>query len=60
VRLAVALIVLALLAAAVMSSHQHRPFFLLIDEAEAATIVCNPSPTPYLIGWHRNRKGEKA
>jgi hypothetical protein len=55
VRLAVALIVLAILAAAVLSSHQHKPFLLLVDEAEATMIVCNPTPTPELIRWHKQR-----
>lgn len=35
-RVAVALIVLAILVAALLSSHQHRPFLLLIDEGEKA------------------------
>lgn len=33
-RLAAVLIVLALLAAAVLSSHQHKPFLLLVDGKE--------------------------
>jgi hypothetical protein len=55
VRLAIALIVLALLAAALLSSHQHKPFPMLVDEAEATMIVCNPTPTPELIRWHKQR-----
>lgn len=41
-RLAVAFIIVILLGCAAWSSHQHRPFALLVDEAKAVTIVCNP------------------
>lgn len=37
-RLAVAFIIMILLGCAAWSSHQHRPFALLVDEAEANTI----------------------
>jgi hypothetical protein len=49
VRLAVTLIILAIFSAAVAASFNAKP-------AEAVTIICNPQPTPHLIGWGRNRK----
>lgn len=52
-RLAVALIVLAMLACALIASHSNRP--LLIPAAEATMIVCNPQPTPELIRWNRSK-----
>lgn len=54
-RLAVGFIALVLLACAIWSSHQHKPFLLLVDEAQATTIVCNPQPTPELIRWHKSK-----
>lgn len=54
-RLAAALIVLAIAASALLSSHQNKPFPLLIDEAGATTIICNPQPTPELIRWNKSR-----
>jgi hypothetical protein len=42
-RAAVALIILAIGACALLSAHQHTPFPLLVDEAEATAIVCNPT-----------------
>lgn len=44
---------------AMLASHQRKGFPLLISEAHAMTVVCNPQPTPHLIGWNRNRKGER-
>jgi hypothetical protein len=41
-RAAVALIILAIAACALVSAHQHKPFPLLVDEADATAIVCNP------------------
>lgn len=37
-----ALIVLVILGCALLASNAHKPFPLLIDEAKAVTIVCNP------------------
>lgn len=54
-RLLAFLIILIIAACAVLSSHSHKPFPLLIDEAHARTIVCNPQPTPDLIGRERHR-----
>lgn len=45
-RAAVALIILAIAACALLSAHQHKPFPLLVDEAEATSIVCNPVLVP--------------
>lgn len=45
-RLAAILIFLAILAGALISSYQHRPFALLVDEAEGVSIVCNPVFVP--------------
>lgn len=45
-RVAVAFIILTILGCAALASHQHKPFPLLVDEAEAVTIVCNPVFVP--------------
>ena len=50
VRAAVALIILAIAACALLSAHQHKPFPLLVDEAEAASIVCVPVMTTDIKG----------
>lgn len=50
------LAILILLGCAVLSIYQHKPFPLLIDEAQAKTIICNPQPTPELIRWHRSKE----
>jgi hypothetical protein len=55
VKRAAILIFVAIAAAALLSSHQHKPFPMLVDEAEATMIVCNPTPTPELIRWHKQR-----
>lgn len=55
-RAAFALFFLVTLAGALLSSHQHKPFPLLIDEAHAVTIVCNPVFTP---GIPKNRKVQR-
>lgn len=49
------IIFLAIAAGALISSHQNTPFPLLIDEAQATMIICNPQPTPELIRWHRQK-----
>lgn len=56
IRAAAALIILSIFACAMLSSHQNKQFPLLIDEAQATTIVCNPQPTPELIRWHRSKE----
>lgn len=55
-RIFVAFIIMLLLGCAAWSSHQHKPFALWIDEAEATMIVCNPQPTPDFLRWHRSHK----
>lgn len=56
-RLAVALIILAFAAAALLASHQNKHQALLIDEAQASTIICNPVLVP---GTPKDRKVQKA
>lgn len=51
----VILIILVILGCALLASHQRKSFPLLVDEAEATTIICNPQPTPELIRWHRQK-----
>lgn len=55
-RTAVGILILAFAVAALLASHQSKPFELLIDEVQATTIVCNPQPTPELIRWHRSKE----
>lgn len=56
IRLTALLIGLTILGCALLSAHQHKPFPLLVDEAHATTIVCNPQPTPDLIRWHKSKE----
>lgn len=51
-----AFVILTIATAAWLASHQHKNQGLLIDEASATTIVCNPQPTPELIRWHRSKE----
>jgi hypothetical protein len=54
---AIALLIgLAIFAAAMLSSHQNKPFPLLIDEAQAVTIICNPVFVPNTSKVERTRK----
>lgn len=59
IRAAVALIILAIAACAVLSSYQHKPFPLLVDEAEATSIICNPT-VPRDIKQERFKGVQKA
>lgn len=56
IRIAAFALILAFAAAALLASHQNKHQALLIDEAQATTIVCNPQPTPELIRWHRSKE----
>lgn len=42
-RRAALLLVATIFACALLASHQRKPFPLLIDEAHATSIVCNPT-----------------
>lgn len=39
-------LILVVLASALLASHQRKPFPLLVDEAHATMIVCNPVLVP--------------
>lgn len=49
------LIFLAILAGAILSNYQHKPFELLISEAGAVTIVCNPVFVPDIPKYERRK-----
>lgn len=55
VQLLVLFLIAVVFASAVLASHQNKPFPLLIGEAQATMIVCNPQPTSELIRWNKSR-----